>query len=90
MALVTKCVVKARQRQCYISLVADAAALTVKLGTRWRASVFRGEWASLTCRKAFKDKATLQLHSKSFGLKQLCNEKLKYKILKFKVVCVVS
>ena len=55
------------------SIIGHAAALVVKLGTRQRASVYRGEWAYHTCSEAFKDKARLQLHSKNFGLKQLCN-----------------
>ena len=54
-------------------IVGDAAVLVEKLGTRRNASVYRGEWAYCTRRKTFKDKARLQLHSKNFGLKQLCN-----------------
>ena len=73
-----------------------------KLGTNKSVSVYRGEWAYHTCSKAFKDKARPQLHSKNYGLKQLCNsfkygsficKILKYKagfILKFKVVCVAT
>ena len=62
--------------------------------------MYRGEWAYPTRSEAFKDKARLQLHSKSFGLKQLSivlNSFIckipKFKadfILKFKVVCVAT
>ena len=52
-------------------IVRDTAALMTKLGTRQSALVYNGEWAYHTHSKAFKDKARLQLHSKSFGLKQL-------------------
>ena len=52
-------------------VVGDAAALMAKLGTRWSALVYKGEWAYRTRSKAFKDKARLQLHSKKFGLKQV-------------------
>ena len=52
-------------------IVRDAAALMAKLGIRWSASVYKGEWAYRTRSKAFKDKARLQLHSKNFGLKLL-------------------
>ena len=71
MALVTKCVMNACHRSAILVVhfvVGGAAVLMVKLGTRWSASMYRGEWASRTCSKAFKDKARLQLHSKSFGL----------------------
>ena len=70
MALVTKYIMDAcprRQRQCYISIVRDVAALVWKLGTRQSTSVYRGEWAYRVRSEAFKDKARLQLHSKSFG-----------------------
>ena len=52
-------------------IVGGAAVLVAKLGTRWSTSVYRGEWAYHMGSEAFKDKARLQLHSKSFGLKQL-------------------
>ena len=51
----------------------DAAVLMVKLGTRQNTSVYRGECMYHTCRDTFKDKARLQIHSKNFGLEQLCN-----------------
>ena len=54
-------------------IVVDAAALVAKLGTRQNTSVYRGEWVYHTHSEAFKDKARLQLHSKNFSLKQLCN-----------------
>ena len=52
-------------------IVGGAAVLVVKLGTRRSASVYRDEWAYCMRSEAFKDKARLLLHSKSFGLKQL-------------------
>ena len=100
MALVTKRVVNTRHRSAILVvhfIVVDAAALMAKLGTRWSTSVHKGEWVYRTHSEAFKDKARLQLHSKSFGLKQFCNsficQILKYKagfILKFKVVCIAT
>ena len=100
MALVTKHVVNVYHRSAILVvhfIVGGAAVLVAKLGTRGSASVYRGEWAYLTRSEAFKDKARLQLHSKSFGLKQLLNsficKILKYKagfILNFKVVCVAT
>ena len=54
-------------------VVGDAAALMAKLGTRQNASVYKGEWVYRTRSEAFKDKARLQLHCKSFSLKQLYN-----------------
>ena len=51
--------------------VGDAAVLIANVGTRQRASVYRGEWAYRMRSKAFEDKARLQLHSKNFSLKQL-------------------
>ena len=75
-ALVTKHVVNACHRNTILVvhfIVGGAAVLMAKLGTSWSASVYRGEWAYRTHSKAFKDKARLQLHSKSFGLKQLSN-----------------
>ena len=78
-------------------IVGGIAVLMAKLGTTWSTSVYRGEWPYHTRSEAFKDKARVQLHSKSFGLKQLSNscicKILKYKtgfILKFKVVCVAT
>ena len=50
-------------------IVVDAA----KLETGQSTSVYRGECVYHTCIKVFKDKARLQLHSKNFSLKQLCN-----------------
>ena len=52
-------------------IVGDVAVLMAKLGTRWIASVYRGEWAYRMQSKAFKDKVRLQLHNKNFGLKQV-------------------
>ena len=49
-------------------IVEDAAALMVKLETRWSSSVYRGEWVYSMCSEAFKDNARLQLHSKNFSL----------------------
>ena len=95
MALVTKRVVNACPRSAILVvhfIAGSSAVLVAKLGTRWSASVYRGEWAYHTHSKAFKDNARLQLHSKNFGLKTsfICKI-LKYKagfILKFKVICV--
>ena len=73
-ALVTKHVVNACHRSAILVvyfIVGGAAVLMAKLGARWSASVYRGEWVYCTRSEAFKDKARLQLHSKSFGLKQL-------------------
>ena len=75
-ALVTKHIMNACHRSAILVIhfiVGSAAVLMAKLGTSWSASVYRGEWAYRMCSKAFKDKARLQLHSKSFGLKQLSN-----------------
>ena len=74
MALVTKRVVNASHRSAILVvhfILGGTAVLMAKLGTRRSASVYRGEWAYHTCNEAFKDKARLQLHSKSFDLKQL-------------------
>ena len=76
MALITKHVANACHRSAILVvhfIVPDAAALMAKLGARRSASVYRGEWAYRTRSEAFKDKARFQLHSKSFGLKQLCS-----------------
>ena len=54
-------------------IAGDAAVLMAKLGTRWSASVYRGEWACCMHSEAFKDRVRLQLYSKSFSLKQLSN-----------------
>ena len=99
MALVTNCVMKACHRSAILVIhfiVGGTAVLMVKL-TRQSTSVYGGEWAYCMCSEAFDDKGRLQLHSKSFGLKQLYNsficKILKYKagfILKFKVVCIVT
>ena len=73
-ALVTKHVMNACHKSSILVvhfIVGGTAVLMAKLGTRRSASVYRGEWAYRTCSKAFKDKARLQLHSESFGLKQL-------------------
>ena len=74
--LVTKRIMNACHRSVILVIhfiVGGAAVLMAKLGTRRNASVYRGEWVYCMCNKAFKDKARLQLHSKNFGLKQLCN-----------------
>ena len=74
MALVAKRVVNACHRSAMLVvhfIVAGAEVLMAKLGARRSASVYRGEWAYCTRSEAFKDKASFQLHSKSFGLKQL-------------------
>ena len=78
-------------------IVGGTAVLVAKLGTRQSTSVYRAEWAYCSHSEAFEDKARLQLHSKSFGLKQLSNsficKILKYKagvILKFKVVYIAK
>ena len=79
MALVTKRIMNAfprGQKQCNISCSfhsGRAAVLVAKVGTIQSASVYRGERANHMRSEAFKDKARLQLHSKNFGLKQLCN-----------------
>ena len=73
-ALVTKRVVNACHRSAKLVvnfIVGGAAVLMAKLGARRSASVYKGEWAYRTCSEVFKDEARLQLHSKSFGLKQL-------------------
>ena len=75
-ALVTKRVVNACPRNAILVvhfIAGGAAVLVVKLGTRRSASVYRGEWAYCTHSEVFKDKARLQLHSKSFSLKQHSN-----------------
>ena len=74
MALVTKHVVNACHRSAILVvhfIVGGAAVVMAKLGTSWSALVHRGEWAYCKCSKAFKDEARLQLHSKTFSLKQL-------------------
>ena len=74
MALVTKHVINASHRSAILVIhfiVGGVAVLMAKLGTTWSASVYRGEWANRMRSEAFKDKVRLQLHSKSFGLKQL-------------------
>ena len=73
-ALVTKRVMNACHRSAILVvhfIVGGTAVLMANLGARWSASVYKGEWAYRTRSEAFKDKARLQLHSKSFGLKQL-------------------
>ena len=73
-ALVTKHAMNACLRSAILVIhfiVGDAASLMAKLETRSSASVYKGEWAYRMHSEAFKDKARLQLHSKSFGLKQL-------------------
>ena len=75
-ALVTKHVMNACHSNATLVvhfIVGGAAVLVAKLGTRWSTSVYRGEWAYRKHSEAFKDKARLQLHSKSFSLKQLCS-----------------
>ena len=75
-ALVTRHVVNSSHRSAILVIhfiLGGAVVLVAKLGTRRSASVYRGEWAYCTHSKAFKDKARLQLYSKSFGLKQLSN-----------------
>ena len=54
-------------------IVGDATALMAKLGTRWSALVYKGEWAYCMRSKAIRDKARLQLHNKNFSLKRLYN-----------------
>ena len=73
-ALVTKRIVNACHRSAILVvhfIVGGATVLMAKLGARRSTSVHRGEWAYHTHSEAFKDKARLQLHSKSFVLKQL-------------------
>ena len=41
-------------------IVGDAAVLVAKVGTRWSATVYRGEWVYHTHREVFKDKARFQ------------------------------
>ena len=76
-ALVTKRVVNACPRSTilvvHFIVVVFVAVFMAKLGTRRSASVYRGEWAYRTRSEAFKDQASLQLHSKSFTLKHLPN-----------------
>ena len=65
MALITKCIVNATHRSAIFVIhfiVRDVAALMAKLGTRKRASVYKGEWVYCTRSEAFKDKAWLQVH----------------------------
>ena len=74
MVLVTKRVVNACHRSAIFVvhfIRGGAAVLMAKLGTSRSASLYRGEWAYRTRSEAFKDKVRLQLHSKSFSLKQL-------------------
>ena len=76
MALVTKRVVNACPRSAILVVHFIVGAFAVlndkaKLGTRWSISVYRSEWAYRTRSEAFKDKDSLQLHSKNFGLKQV-------------------
>ena len=75
-SLVTKRVVNACHRSAILVvhfILGCTAVVMAKLGTSWGALVHRGEWAYCKCSKAFKDdrEARLQLHSKTFGLKQL-------------------
>ena len=73
-ALVTKCVVNTCPMSAILVvhfIVGGVAVLMAKLGRRWSASVYSGEWAYHTRSKAFKDTARFQLHSKNFGLKQV-------------------
>ena len=75
-ALVTKHVVNACNRSTILVIhfiVGGTAVLMAKPGARRSALVYRGDWAYRTHSEEFKDKARLQLHSKSFGLKQLSN-----------------
>ena len=75
-ALVTKRIINACHSSAILLvhfIVQDTAALMAKLGTRQNASVYKGEWVYRTRSEAFKDKASLQLHCKSFSLKQLYN-----------------
>ena len=60
-------------------IVGDAAALLAKLGIRQSASVYKGEWAYRMRNEARKEKAMLQLHSKNFSLKKLCNNNVERK-----------
>ena len=79
--LVTKHVMNACPRSAILVvhfIVGGTAVLVAKLGTRRSASVYRGEWAYRIHSEAFTDKAKLQLHSKSFGLKQLSNSLNKF------------
>ena len=71
-ALVTKHVMNTCHKSAILVvhfIVGGAAVLMAKLGARQNASVYRGEWAYHMRSEAFKDKARLQLHNKSFGLK---------------------
>ena len=101
MALVTKHVLNTCPRSAILVIhfiAGGTAVLVAKLGTRRRASMYRGEWAYNKCSEAFKDNAMLQIHSKSFCLKEIlivlntfiCKI-LKCKasfISKFKIACV--
>ena len=80
MALVAKRIVNTFPRIAIlvVHFIGGTAVLVAKLGTRWSVSMYRGEWACHTCSEEFKDKARLQLHSKSFGLKQLSNSFKKF------------
>ena len=76
MAFLTKHVVNACPRSAILVvhfIVEGAALLKAKLGTRGSASVYRGEWVYRMLSEALKNKARLQLHSKSFSIKQLSN-----------------
>ena len=99
MALVTKCIVNTCHRILVIHfIVGGTAVLVAKLGTRWSNSVYRGEWAYRTHSKAFKDKARLELYSKSLSflivLKSFICKVLKYKagfmFKKIKIVCIAT
>ena len=75
MALVTKRVMNACPGSAILVvhfIVEAVAVFMAQLGTRRSPSVYRSEWAYRMRSEAFKDKARLQLHSKNFGLKQLC------------------
>ena len=110
-ALITKRVVNTCpriQRQCYIShsfhsqrhYNSHVVAMQEQDGALQCIidNMYQGEWACCMHSKAFKDKARLQIHSKSFGLKEIlivlntfiCKI-LKCKasfISKFKIACV--
>ena len=73
-ALVTKCVLNDCPRSAILVIhfiVGGVAVLMAKLGRRWSASMYRGEWAYRTRSELFKDNARLQLHSNNFDLKQV-------------------
>ena len=71
MAIVTKRAVNGSPRSVILVVHFIVGGVPVLMEQDEVLSVYRVEWAYRARNEAFKDKARLQLHSKSFGLKQL-------------------